>query len=236
MKFDTFAGMASAVGIVLIVTMVAWLGLWGPVDVSALHNWQTLIAGVTTGSMALIAAAIAYRGATAKVRYDREIAERDDLRRKLAIYLKIEFAARELVELARQKSASISFPPLKGQPMRVVLAKEFSIEEPREFEEAWSHLDLFPKDAIAEFRNARNCLRQLARLSAELGMKGVAWGAEERPHEVIAEAQGLLNGLWHSAALVKDELDPLIQRLAPDMDDSERMIRIHGDPSCDDED
>ena len=43
MDFDRYAGMASAVGIVLILTIVAWLNLWGPIHVSAIKEWQTLI-------------------------------------------------------------------------------------------------------------------------------------------------------------------------------------------------
>jgi hypothetical protein len=43
MNFDRFAGMASAVGIVLILMIVTWLGLWGPVSIDSIKEWQTLI-------------------------------------------------------------------------------------------------------------------------------------------------------------------------------------------------
>jgi hypothetical protein len=62
MKFDTYAGLASAVGIVLILMIVMWLGLWGPINFAKLQDWQTLM----TGFMALVAAGVAYWGATAK--------------------------------------------------------------------------------------------------------------------------------------------------------------------------
>jgi hypothetical protein len=43
MIFERYAGMASAVGIVLILTLIAWLDLWGPVNVGVIREWQTLI-------------------------------------------------------------------------------------------------------------------------------------------------------------------------------------------------
>jgi hypothetical protein len=202
------------------------------VDISKLEKWQTLIAGTTTGVMALIAASIAYRGATAKVRHDREVLASEIMRRKLALYLKIEFAFRQVSEDAHQKGGGITFGPITG--MRIIRADDFAIEEPPELEEAWTYLDLFPRKIISEIRNVRNCLRKLARLETDLGSKGIAWGAEDdNPHTIISEAQSLLNGLWHSAALVTEELDPLIDELAPEMEDSERMTRIYGEPDID---
>jgi hypothetical protein len=43
MDFDRYVGTASAVGIVLILMIVTWLGLWGPVDLNSIKDWQTLI-------------------------------------------------------------------------------------------------------------------------------------------------------------------------------------------------
>jgi hypothetical protein len=36
--------------------------------------------------------------------------------------------------------------------------------------------------------------------------------------------------LWQSASLVADTLEPLIKEMAPEMDQSERLTRIYGDP------
>ena len=225
MDFDRYVGTASAVGIVLILMIVTWLGLWGPIDVSKAEKWQTLMTGV----LALIAAGIAYRGATAKVRHDREVLASEITRRKLALYLKIEFAFRQLIEEARTKGANLSFPPIGT--MQVIFARDFAIEEPPELEEAWTYLDLFPRKMIAEIRNVRNCFRKLARIAAYLGDKGIAWEADDdNPHATIQEGRSLMDSLWHSAALVADELEPLIRELAPEMDESERMTRIYGEP------
>jgi hypothetical protein len=46
MNFDRFAGMASAIGFVLILTLVAWLQFWGPLNLEAVKQWQTLIGSV----------------------------------------------------------------------------------------------------------------------------------------------------------------------------------------------
>jgi hypothetical protein len=66
MNVPRYAGMASAVGIVLVLMIIIWLDLWGPVDVAKLQPWQTLM----TGFLAVIAAGIACAGVTSKVRFE----------------------------------------------------------------------------------------------------------------------------------------------------------------------
>jgi hypothetical protein len=139
------------------------LNLWGPIDISELQKWQTLM----TGFMAIVAAGIAYRGATAKVRHDREVVEAENKRRKLALFLKIEFAFRQLSEKARNKDAVLTFPPVDVD--QEIGRNQLSVAEPPELEEAWTCLDLFPRELIAEIRNVRNCLRGLAALVQEVG-------------------------------------------------------------------
>jgi hypothetical protein len=224
MNFDRYAGMASAVGILVVLTLVTWLDLWGPVDISKLEKWQTLMTGV----MALIAAGIAYRGATAKVRHDREVVEAESKRRKLALFLKIEFAFRQLSEKARHGDAVFTFPPIDVD--QEIGRDRFLVPEPPELEEAWTYLDLFPSELIAEIRNVRNCLRSLAALSQEVGDSPVVWPANENdPPALIKEAGSQMYTLWQSAGLVADALEPLINELAPEMDQNERLIRIYGE-------
>jgi hypothetical protein len=231
MNFDRYTGMASAVGIVLILMIVTGLGLWGPIDISKLEKWQTLM----TGFMALAAAGIAYWGATAKVRHDREVVEAENKRRKLALYLKIEFAFRQLSEKAHQQDAVITFPPIDVD--QEIGSEQLFVEEPPELEEAWTFLDLFPLKSIAEIRNVRNCLRSLAALSNEIGDRPVIWPAnQEDAPAVIQEAQLQMYTLWQSAGLVADVLAPLINEMVPEMDQDERMMRIYGEPGPNDED
>jgi hypothetical protein len=225
MNFDRYCGMASAVGILLILTLITWLDLWGPIDLSKLQNWQTLM----TGIIAMLVALIAYRGATAKVRHEREVLASENFRRKLALYLKIEFAFRQLSEMVRSRDTKFMFSSVGPQTFE---ASDFAIEEPPEMEEAWIYLDVFPRQLIAEIRTVRNSLRKLAALKAGLGDKHISLTSDvaDKPW-IIAEAHSLLTCIWRSAMLVADDLLPLIQKLAPEMDD--RDIRIYGEPDVD---
>jgi hypothetical protein len=230
MNFERYAGMASAVGIVLILMIVTWLDFWGPIDLSKLEKWQTLIAGTTTGFMALIAASIAYRGATAKVRHDREIVAQETTRRKLALYLKLEFAFRQLVETTRHLDVPFMFA--NGMPDRTFGAQDFALSEPPELEEAWASLDIFPRQSIAQIRNVRNSLRKLAAIKADLGDKRVNSKSHvaDKPW-IIGEAHSLMTNIWNSALFAADDLVPHIRELAPEMDEADKMMRLYGDPS-----
>lgn len=218
------------VGIILILTMIAWLGLWGPIDVSHLKEWQTLIASI----VALVAAGIAYRGATAKVRYDREVAERDDMRRKLALYLKVEIAFKQLIETVRSRQGRFTFAPVLED--EEFSARDFDFEEPPELEEAWMSLDIFPRHLIAEIRNVRSSLRKIASFKAQVGDRKIRYKTsppEDKPW-LIEQTDSALSDTWHSAAVVVEDLEPLIQELAPEMDQSDRLNKIHGSPGPDD--
>jgi hypothetical protein len=223
MHVEKIAGSVSAVGIVLILLIVMWLGLWGPVDLSHLKEWQTL----TTGILALVAAGIAYLGATAKVRYDREVLAAENQRRKLALYLKIELALQSLSNKARSLEFNLGDPPVNEDRL-VTHEALFAITEPPELEEAWMYLDLFPRETIAEIRNIRNRLRTLADFYNRFKDKVVWRVGADIPIEtkLICEE---LRGLWQSARLVVDSLRPLIWKMAPEMDTEERMTRIYGD-------
>ena len=223
MKKPEWPGIATAVAILLILTMISWLGLWGPVEISHLKEWQTLLAS----GFALIAAGIAYIGATAKVRHDREIAERDEMRRKLALYLKVEIAFTELIEKAR----SGKFMFASGLKHATFTATDFDVDEPPELEEAWTSLDIFPRHLIAEIRNVRISLRKMMSLKARIGDR------EIRPSSPIEDQPWLIemgndarNAIWTSAAVVLKDLKPLIHQLAPEMDEATRFFKIHGEP------
>ncbi|RZN10288.1 hypothetical protein CWO91_13935 [Bradyrhizobium genosp. SA-3] len=221
--------MASAVGIVLILMIVTWLGLWGPVDLSHLKEWQTL----TTGLLALFAAGIAYLGATAKVRHDREVLALENSRRRLALYLKIEMAFRALARKAHDMQSGLMFPPL-DQDKIVDRSTLFAIEEPPELEEAWTYLDLFPREALAEIRAVRSSLRDLVALSEVSDQDQFRWGRyDKEPPWIVGDANVALHQIWQSATLVADALAPLIKRMAPEMDQNERLTRIYGEPNAD---
>src|SRR4029450_10296683 len=132
MNFEKYAGMASAVGIVLILMMIAWLGIWGPVDIGKLQPWQTLL----TGFLAVIAAIIAYAGATAKVRFDRHVAEQEKLTKKVALFRRLAFSLENIVRVARNHRNSMS-----GKTPRKLTPTELAFPSHPEFDEAWERLD-----------------------------------------------------------------------------------------------
>src|SRR5262245_52043129 len=94
MNFERYAGIASVVGILFILTMITWLGLWGPIDVEAIKGWQTLIAA----GIALIAAAIAWKAAMAKLRFDERALAIAERRKRLAALFRADLAVKELRE------------------------------------------------------------------------------------------------------------------------------------------
>lgn len=49
MYFDRYAGMASAVGIMLIFTIIIWIDAWGPLNIDTVARWQTLIGSLIAG-------------------------------------------------------------------------------------------------------------------------------------------------------------------------------------------
>lgn len=66
MNFDRYAGMASAVGFLLILFITIWLGLWGPVahDMTWMDYGEFIkvLGSIATGAAALTGAVIAWRG------------------------------------------------------------------------------------------------------------------------------------------------------------------------------
>ncbi len=93
-----------------------------------------------------------------KVWHDREEAARELLRKRLGLYLKIEFAMRVLHDEARNLDAQLSFGPVGGTIE--VSVDQFRLAEPPELDEAWEYLDVFPGELVQELRTIRNGLRE----------------------------------------------------------------------------
>ena len=215
-------GLPTISALMLTAVLTVWLGLWGTVDLSKLEKWQTLM----TGFVALIAAGIAYRGATAKVRYDREVADREEMRRKVALFLKLEVALTQLYEKARILNNRFAIHRLGWE------AADVALDEPPELEEAWARLDLFPRHVIAEIRNIRDGLRRLSAIKLELGSDTLTWANGDygnRPWQ-IELGHSLAGSIWHAAELVAKELRPVVDELAPELDHEQKMIKIYGGP------
>jgi hypothetical protein len=218
LKKVEWPGIATAVGLVVILTLI----IVGSHDDFHLKEWQTSIAGL----MALVAAGIAYRGATAPIRHHQAQAEVETKRRRLALYMKIEFALRQLAREAGNVDTKFMFSSAFDTTFRQA---DFFLAEPHELQEAWEYLDLFPRAIIAEIRTVRNSLRQLARIHDRIeGAITVVRGADD-PHE-ISQARLFRADIKTACALVVSELEPIIKELAPPMDENERMYRFYGEP------
>ncbi|WP_315716347.1 MULTISPECIES: hypothetical protein [unclassified Bradyrhizobium] len=222
-------GLPTISALMLTTILTVWLGLWGPIDLSKLEKWQTLMASI----LALVAAGIAYRGATEKVRHDKAIAAAEEARRKLALYLKMEMACRLAAGRAHEMQTGLMFPPVDEDKI-ISRSTLFQIDEPPELEEVWAFLDLFPRKALAQIRNVRVSFRELAELSKRTNKEEFVWKLDvEQAPWVIRDANAALCAIWQSGTLVADVLEPLITEMAPEMDENERMNRIYGEPSVD---
>ena len=120
------------------VIFLSW-NIAGPKEFS-LKDWQTLTASI----VALGAATLAYQSAMAKVDYDRSRERRELWRKQLGIYLRLRFAAAELVRQTGVIKQTLGMDIYRGD--RKVPAYLIKLGEhlSKEFEDAWENLELFP--------------------------------------------------------------------------------------------
>lgn len=135
--------------LMLAAMIAAALGLWGPLDLTELKEWQTLLAAVVAPSIAICAAWIAYRGAMAKVEHDREEGARARNNARLGLFLRLRAALRQTLSDAGQRVTLIerSRPDL-GQRM-VLTAMHLKVYNPPSLAEAWESINLIPPNLIS---------------------------------------------------------------------------------------
>jgi hypothetical protein len=131
-RYDLFA--------VSFLMFAAVFVVWLTVDPKgfALKDWQPLMASF----VALGAATLAYNAAMAKVNYDRARELRELSRKRLGIYLRLRYAAAELVRQTNNVKLALGMNVTRGK--RNVPVYSITIGNPKELEEAWANLDLFP--------------------------------------------------------------------------------------------
>lgn len=117
---------------------------------------------------AIVASLIAYKGALAKVEFDREISDRDLLRRKLGLFLRLEAALEELNANASQVKDKLQTSYLHIKD-RNLITEEFLLDEPAAISEAWDNLDFFPAVMIVELRVVRKSTKLLSEQGKKLG-------------------------------------------------------------------
>ncbi len=221
MKRPTMLAACGAAALVLIAIWfflkppLAW-GVSGEITVLRIlrhaSKWQVLLAAF----VALVAATLAYRGAMAKVNFDREARDYDMTAKTLALLLKLHMATMTLrAEFMRRRRWFI--PKVDEEdPTRVVSKTHLKVfKTPPEFDEAWNNLDQLSEAAILDLTNLRNQLR-----SATIGVKSldedVTWsyGLEgEVPAEIIFVVRKLeeIEKLAESLETnLKAQLEPLV--------------------------
>jgi hypothetical protein len=209
-SFDHFTGLASAVGIVLILMMVTWLGLWGPLDLSKLEKWQTLTAGI----IALMAAIVAYRGATAKVRHDREVLASETARLRLSVHLRVDFANREIRTHADELADLLREAMSRVVPMPPGV-DTLLINEPPELQAVWDRLDLLPKHLIYEIARIRQLIRTINRAETRIPRQRFHNGTVTMDREDLVVLIPLVREVQDRCKFVHEELSAAIEELAP---------------------
>jgi hypothetical protein len=141
------------VAVLAIFVLVLLLWIRGPADFAKLKDWQPLLAA----AILFGGAVIAYRAAMAKVNLDRELAERAIMRKRLALYLRLEFGLQNLAREAGAIREITKFVVLSGD--KKIRAQDLHMTEPPEITEAWGYLDAFQNQTVSALRTIRVSLR-----------------------------------------------------------------------------
>jgi hypothetical protein len=213
MRLPEWPGIATAVGIILIV-MVSF----------DLSKWQTLTAAI----IAFGGGALAYRGVMAKIAQDAAEHKREFLRRQLSVYLKLDIALRRFQPEAQQVDAQLVFSD--GHDDKI-LVKDLRLKEPPEIAEAWENLDVFPRKLIREIAVIRASVRQvddyLVGLTDDKRLPaGNAMQSGTRLNLIHQNVSAIVD----ACALIMDGLGPEIEQLAPNISEHERILTLYGEP------
>jgi hypothetical protein len=136
-------GVATAVGLILIVAII-----------SDLSKWQPLLAAL----VALAGGGFAYSGAMAKIYADQDKDRRDFERRRLGIYLRTEHICDLLDSRA---GVLVEKRRARGMGSRVVGIDDLKITRLPDFDEAWANLELFPPRIAITISRIQGSIRTL---------------------------------------------------------------------------
>jgi len=191
MKKPEWPGIATAVGIVLILTII----IAGTDPNFQLKEWQPIMAAV----IALGAATLAYFGAMAKVKQDREFVDWAEDRRKLGLCLQLQLAAENLAEITDEMLRDFE----KSSPFNL------SVSEPPEILKAWDNLDALPNEAVRPLNMIRWSFSRIQKAIREVGI-----GTERRVLETQAlQIKGATKAMNEAANNLRAGLQTEIVRL-----------------------
>jgi hypothetical protein len=167
MKKPEWLGVATVVGILLILTLVAIASR----DDFHLKDWQPLMASVIAlGGAAVVyrGAILAYTAAMAKVDFDREIHQRSEKRKALGLCLRLDFALNVLRHQGETLRDNIpdGFNFTKDNK---VDPASFVVKEPDALTEAWHNLDIFPPSIAGRLSGIRGILYDLTLVRQAFG-------------------------------------------------------------------
>jgi hypothetical protein len=182
MNFDRFVGLASAVGILLILTIV----IAAAEPNFSLKQWQPLMAAL----IALGAATLAYRSAMSKVDLDREIHLLERKRRQLGAFLKLRTeitnVQARVITVAVDLQNGLDATAKSGDADDFDLT-ELKLTEMISFKRIWKSLDLF----LGKFIDQLVALEVSLDLLEALAAKKYRVIGKDVPHELI----GMLDAL-----------------------------------------
>jgi hypothetical protein len=165
MKKPEWPGIATAVGILLILTLI----VVGSRDEFHLKDWQPLMAAILAiggASIVYRGARLAYIAAMAKVELDRELHALEAARLTLGVCLRLEFSLRELSYEVREELVKI--PDWDTQRVATVSITAFNLTMQSKLDEAWAHLDRLPRVLsyrISEIRAVYSDYKNLVRIN-----------------------------------------------------------------------
>lgn len=152
MRKPEWPGIATGVGIVLILTLI----VVGSRDDFHLKDWQTVIASL----IAVTGGGLAYAGAMAKVNADKD-KERQELdRKKLGAYYRLGFALSQVLIDAQVVDDRTSYK-LYAKPETFSAADLCYLKKPPEIDELWADIEIFPKKTLGEINVIRVMFRDM---------------------------------------------------------------------------
>jgi hypothetical protein len=123
----------------------------------SLKEWQT----ITASFVALGAATLAYSAAMAKVHFDERIAQEDERRKTLGIFLRFDFA----VDVLRYEAETLvkeTDPSASPGENSSVVVDDLTLSVMPEIKEAWENLDYLPVELSRAFYKVQNALYNFA--------------------------------------------------------------------------